>query len=49
MTGILESQLDRLRRGAEAIYAEPELKEKLDSGRQLRIKYGMDPTAPDIH
>lgn len=45
----IERQLVILRRGVEGIYAEPELKAKLASGRRLRIKLGMDPTAPDIH
>ncbi len=46
-------QLDVLRRGTVHIYTEDELLEKLAlaaaEGRQLRIKLGMDPTAPDIH
>jgi tyrosyl-tRNA synthetase len=41
--------LTLLKRGVEAIYSEEELARKLASGRQLRIKLGMDPTAPDIH
>ena len=41
--------LEQLRRGADAIYAIEELQRKLGSNRQLRIKLGMDPTAPDIH
>jgi tyrosyl-tRNA synthetase len=45
----LQEQLDQLRRGAEAIHTEDELRKKLGSDRQLRIKLGMDPTAPDIH
>lgn len=45
----LEQQMEIIRRGAEAIYSEEDLKKKLGSGRQLRIKLGMDPTAPDIH
>ncbi len=49
MTQVSDDAMHTLRRGAEAIYAEPELKRKLDAGRPLRIKYGMDPTAPDIH
>jgi len=41
--------LSLLTRGCESIYAIEELKKKLESGRVLRIKLGMDPTAPDIH
>src|SRR5205085_4227122 len=37
-----------LARRAEKIISEGELREKLRSGRQLRIKMGMDPTAPDV-
>jgi len=38
-----------LLRGVDGLYSPEELKKKLDSGKQLRIKLGMDPTAPDIH
>ncbi|HKO88030.1 MAG TPA: tyrosine--tRNA ligase, partial [Burkholderiales bacterium] len=44
-----ESQLAQIKRGAEEILVESELVEKLRSGRSLRVKFGMDPTAPDIH
>ncbi|MFL2546243.1 MAG: tyrosine--tRNA ligase [Candidatus Rariloculaceae bacterium] len=44
-----DEQLDELRRGAEEILREEELKQKLDQGRPLRIKAGFDPTAPDLH
>ena len=46
-------QLDALRRGAVQIYTEEELLAKLARAihekRPLRVKLGMDPTAPDIH
>jgi tyrosyl-tRNA synthetase len=42
-------QLDELRRGAEEVLREDELKARLDEGRPLRIKAGFDPTAPDLH
>ena len=45
----IQSAIDILARGVEGIYSLDELKTKLTSGRQLRIKLGMDPTAPDIH
>jgi tyrosyl-tRNA synthetase len=38
-----------LRRGADEILQEAELAERLRSGRQLRVKAGFDPTAPDLH
>lgn len=45
----LNEQMELLTRGVEAVYAPEELRKKLTAGRQLRIKLGMDPTAPDIH
>ncbi|RLK51304.1 tyrosyl-tRNA synthetase [Alkalispirillum mobile] len=38
-----------LRRGAEEILLENELKDKLQYDRPLRVKAGFDPTAPDLH
>jgi len=35
--------------GTEDCLPEEELSNKLQSGRKLRIKLGMDPTAPDLH
>ncbi|MBO6258526.1 MAG: tyrosine--tRNA ligase [Succinivibrio sp.] len=45
----IEMALKEIARGAEEIIPIDELKKKLESGRQLTIKLGMDPTAPDIH
>ena len=45
----IENALREIARGAEEIIPLDELKKKLESGRQLTIKLGMDPTAPDIH
>lgn len=45
----IEKQMELLLRGVEQTYSAPELQKKLTSGKQLRIKLGMDPTAPDIH
>ncbi len=36
-------------RGADSIISPESLRAKLGEGRPLRIKLGMDPTAPDIH
>lgn len=44
-----EEQLSLIKRGAEAIYSEEDLLAKLKENRPLRIKLGMDPTAPDLH
>lgn len=41
--------MERIRRGAIDIIPEKELFERLESGSPLRVKLGMDPTAPDIH
>jgi tyrosyl-tRNA synthetase len=38
-----------LTRGAVEVISQSELAEKLKLGRPLRIKLGMDPTAPDLH
>jgi tyrosyl-tRNA synthetase len=38
-----------IRRGAEELIVEEELVKKLASGRKLRVKLGLDPTAPDLH
>ena len=38
-----------LTRGVEKIFEKESLEKKLKSGRQLRIKHGIDPTGPRIH
>ena len=45
----ISKQLKELRRGAEEILLEDELKQRLRTGRPLRVKAGFDPTAPDLH
>ncbi len=49
----LQKQLEVIRRGVVEIVPEDELirklKRSLDEDRPLRVKLGMDPTAPDIH
>ena len=44
-----EQQLAHLTAGTSKVFSEKELLEKLNLGRPLRIKLGVDPTAPDIH
>ncbi len=44
-----EQQLAQLVAGTAKVLSEKELLEKLQLGRPLRIKLGVDPTAPDIH
>ena len=41
--------LEQIKRGADEILVESELKTKLERGKPLRIKAGFDPTAPDLH
>ena len=48
MTAI-DRQIDLIRHGCDELLREPELREKLATGRPLRIKAGFDPTAPDLH
>ncbi|GGB41223.1 tyrosine--tRNA ligase [Oceanisphaera marina] len=45
----LETALAEIKRGVEEILVEEELIAKLKLDRPLRVKLGMDPTAPDIH
>jgi tyrosyl-tRNA synthetase len=49
----IDEQLDILRKGAAEIIREEDLRAKLEqsarTGVPLRVKYGADPTAPDIH
>jgi len=49
----VEEQLPRLRRGAAEIIRDEELQAKLaqsaQTGTPLRVKLGVDPTAPDLH
>jgi len=42
-------QLKILTTGTAKVLSEKELADKLASGRPLRVKLGVDPTAPDIH
>ena len=44
-----EQQLEGIKRGSDELLIESELREKLKSGRPLRVKAGFDPTAPDLH
>ncbi|MGC4943606.1 tyrosine--tRNA ligase [Kribbella sp. DT2] len=44
-----QAVIDRLRRTTDTIVGEADLRTRLESGRPLRIKYGVDCTAPDLH
>lgn len=41
--------IDTLLRGTDSVYSTAELRERLAIGKRLRVKLGMDPTAPDLH
>lgn len=41
--------MELIKRGATEVLVESELQAKLKEGRPLRIKLGLDPTAPDLH
>jgi tyrosyl-tRNA synthetase len=41
--------LARIKRGCDELIVEEEMLRKLKTGRVLRIKLGLDPTAPDLH
>ncbi|WP_425056930.1 tyrosine--tRNA ligase [Pseudomonas abyssi] len=45
----VDEQLALIKRGADEILVESELRAKLERGTPLRIKAGFDPTAPDLH
>ena len=49
MTATPEEQLQIIKSGASQVVPEDELLKKLKEGRPLRIKLGVDPTAPDLH
>jgi len=44
-----QETLEIIKRGADELLLETELKQKLAQNRPLRIKAGFDPTAPDLH
>ncbi|QLF93861.1 tyrosine--tRNA ligase [Pseudomonas sp. ABC1] len=45
----VEEQLSVIKRGADEVLVESELRAKLERGQPLRVKAGFDPTAPDLH
>ena len=45
----VDRQLELLTAGAVDVISEAELRKKLERGRPLRVKLGIDPTASDIH
>jgi tyrosyl-tRNA synthetase len=45
----IDHQLAVIKRGCEELLIEEDLVRKLKTGRPLRVKLGLDPTAPDLH
>jgi tyrosyl-tRNA synthetase len=45
----MQDDLALIKRGTDEILTESDLKKKLESGKQLIVKAGFDPTAPDLH
>jgi len=45
----MSDALKLIKRGTDEILTEGDLKKKLESGKQLTVKAGFDPTAPDLH
>ena len=45
----VSEQLDLLKRGVVDLISEEDLKSRLETGKQLRVKLGADPTRPDLH
>lgn len=45
----VEMALAIIKRGVAELIVEAEMRKKLETGRVLRIKLGLDPTAPDLH
>jgi tyrosyl-tRNA synthetase len=45
----IQQAIETIRRGSHELILQAELEKKLATGRKLRIKLGLDPTAPDLH
>ncbi|HYD58616.1 MAG TPA: tyrosine--tRNA ligase [Burkholderiales bacterium] len=45
----IQQAIETIRRGCDELIVAEELARKLATGRKLRIKLGLDPTAPDLH
>ena len=46
---LIAQAIETIRRGCDELIVEEELAKKLATGRKLRVKLGLDPTAPDLH
>ena len=45
----IDEQLALAKRGSLSLVNDEDLKKKLESGRKLRVKLGVDPTSADLH
>ena len=45
----IDEQIAYIRKGMSELIREEDLRERLKTGRPLRVKAGFDPTAPDLH
>ena len=45
----MKEAIEKIKRGVNEIIALEELEKRLASGKKLRVKLGVDPTAPDLH
>lgn len=45
----ISSQIALLKKGAADFVGEEDLRKKLSSGKKLKVKFGADPSAPDLH
>jgi tyrosyl-tRNA synthetase len=48
-TTSVDEAMSLIKRGCDELLVEEELARKLATGRRLRVKLGLDPTAPDLH
>lgn len=49
MSKSVQEAFELITRGVDEVLVEQELKDKLAEGKQLTVKAGFDPTAPDLH
>ncbi len=45
----IQAMIDQIKQGTVQIIPENELQKKIATGKRLKVKFGVDPTAPDLH
>ena len=45
----IDAQIEVITRGADEVIGLDDIRKRLESGKKLRVKFGADPTAPDLH